>query len=674
MRKLITFLIASVAFLTYLEAFQCPSSKKYNVKGPLKGATFTEDDIATDKCNVSSQSSKIESFLYWEIVPSRMLPKLRPLTPKLRKSMENNIHPEETQNELGRGLSILSDWRENWHTYDSPLDYPDLIENETGYAKYECEVEGKIPDDLVGILYRNGPGKFGIDGERVQHVLDADALVYKIDFPQCKNHSKKRKITFLSRFVLTEHFQKERKANRFLYRGTFGTGPYAALFDSRRKTGLNSDPVEPSPLSKVIGGAFNTNIKNPANTQVISFGGKLLALFEAGLPHRLDPVTLETLGEENLGGLLKSSLPVKLGNNIPTELTPDFIGGNAHTAHPKKCPKGNLVGWHWSQLPLSGSLEVTFTEWSSKDFSPVASKTFEIPDCSLAPHDMALTENCIVLKINALKMDPLPFMINLKGPAASLSMNGRSPVKVWVFPRPTAKSQFEPFFVEAPACFSIHFSHGYQDEETGNIITFFSGWPPSDSTDFLGAWGGFAPDYKQIPPTFLWRLEIDTVKKRTVSLSIAPGSYNVCIEHVLVHPNFNTRKAQNVYGIASNLIGDSTPPNGYVRLKVETGSTKVLQEGEFNEEIDSYWFGTRYFVNEPIIVPKEGGNIENEEEAYLLGMVRDAVKKKNFLAIFDLEKELKEGPVAKVWLKSGVPHGLHGCFARGSKGESSVFC
>ena len=173
----------------------------------------------------------------------------------------------------------------------------------------------------------------------------------------------------------------------------------------------------------------------------------------------------------------------------------------------------------------------------------------------------------------------------------------------------------------------------------------------------------------------MWRLEIDPKEKKTVSLNIAPGCHNVCTEHMLVHPYFNTRKAQNVYGTASNLLGDSTPPNGYVKLKVETGSTEMLKEGEVNSEVDSYWFGSRYFVTEPIIVPKEGGDLENEDEAYLLGMVRDAAKKKNFLAIFDLERDLKEGPVAKVWLKSGIPHGIHGCFAKdGSVGGSSVFC
>ena len=521
-----------------------PPNPAHRLTGSRKDATSIEGDLVTDETKTLKTDTTDRS--YWEIAPSMVLPEPRPLTNELRKAMEDDTHPEETQSELGRGVAILSDWRENWLSYESPPDYPDLIDPETGYAEYDCEIEGKLPDDLVGTLYRNGPGKFGVDEERVQHVLDADAVVFKMTFPQVEDGLKPRKIRFLSKFVETEQFKEERKANRFLYRGTFGTGP-TAFFDSRAKQGLNSDPIEPSTLSKIVGGAFNTNIKNTANTQVISFGGKVLALFEAGLPHRLDPSTLETLGEDDMGGVLKSSLPVKLGN-IPQQLVPDFIGGHAHTAHPQMCPKGNLVGWHWSQLPLTKSLEVTFTEWSPKDFSSVSSKTFEIPGCELAPHDMALTENCAVLLINSMKMDQASFLMNLKGPAGSLAMDGRAPVRAWIFPRPTAENQFEAFSVEVPACFSIHFSHGYEDPETGNIVTFFSGWPPSDSKDFLGAWGGFAPDFPKIPPTFLWRLEIDPKEKQCVSLAVAPGCANVCTEHMLVHPNFITRKSKVSFG------------------------------------------------------------------------------------------------------------------------------
>ncbi len=80
------------------------------------------------------------------------------------------------------------------------------------------------------------------------------------------------------------------------------------------------------------------------------------------------------------------------------------------------------------------------------------------------------------------------------------------------------------------------------------------------------------------------------------------------------------------------------------------------------------------FANEPLIVPKEGGDANNEKAAYLLGMIYDAVKDKSAVAIFDLENDLKDGPVATLWLASATPHGLHGCFALDDAGSPSVFC
>ena len=67
----------------------------------------------------------------------------------------------------------------------------------------------------------------------------------------------------------------------------------------------------------------------------------------------------------------------------------------------------------------------------------------------------------------------------ISGPAECLGMDGLEPVRAFVFPRPTLsedeKKEFVPFIVnDIPACFSIHFSHGYEDDKTGNIVSYFS--------------------------------------------------------------------------------------------------------------------------------------------------------------------------------------------------------
>jgi len=665
-------------------------------------ASFASSSTVTDSATTATEIYTDQT--YWEIGATFSNPQPQPLTPDLQKALEANIHPSssssssssETQQDLGRGVFTTKDWRTVYHTYESPPDNPTLIDPITGHAEYiidEDDIVGTVPDDLVGVLYRNGPGKFGVDGERVQHVLDADGLLLQITFPppssstSSTSTSPRRSFKFQSRFVQTTALQRETKAKQFLYRSTFGTGRTSGLF-TQPKNGLNANPWSQPILDKIIANAFFTDIKNTANTQVISFGNKVLALFEAGLPYEIDPKSLETIGEYDMNGLLpKDKLPVKfsedVAKSIPPNILPSFIGGAAHTAHPNVCPKtGNLIGWSWSTIIDTKGLEITFTEWSPDKFTQIASSTFTIPNCDLAPHDMSITDDCILLKINALKMNQIAFLSGMKSPAASLEMNGRDNVKVYVFPRPTniPSKQFEPYHVELPPCFSIHFSHAYQDDEKHTITSFFSGWPPSDSKDFLGAWGGYCPDFAIIPPTLIWKLVIDTKTKQFVSLDVAPNARNVCAEHPLVHPKFTSSRAKYVYAVASNVVGDSTAPCGYVKLCVEdddvdsTQTQTQMKVGEKNENIDAYWFGTRYFAGEPLIVPKHGSDPTNEKAAYLLGVVHDTVKDKAAIAIFDLEmRNLCDGPVAMMYLKSAVPHGLHGCFAS-DFGGSSVFC
>ena len=646
---------------------------------------------ATSATKLKSSKSSLSSTT--EIIgaaPTLRFPNYRPISPKLQEAWENQRHPMETQEEIGYGICLTEDWRKAWFTYgqdtddDSTttttttnVDTTNIVDPITGYAKYVIdEIDGTRPADLVGTLYRNGPGKMGVNGQRVAHALDGDGLVLQLVFPETNQNNNDDKadddaapVTFQSRFVHTRAFQRELRENRFVGRGTFGTGP---MGDTPGR-GVNEDPTEPSNWIKVKERAFNMDIKNPANTQVVAFGGKLLTLFEAGLPHRIDPDNLETMCEDDMDGTLpKEKIAVEVPN-IPPSFLPDFVGGAAHTAHPQVCPRtGHLVGWHWSDI--GSGLKITVTEWSPNDFTQVASRTVVLPSVALAPHDMVLTENYIFLKVNALSMNALDFLSGLKGPAASLKMDGRANVRGFLFSRPTNDEITEPMEVDIPPCFSIHFSHGYEDKTTGNMIAFFSGWPPSDAKDFLGAWGGFAPEFNRIPETYLWRMEIDMKTGKTIDLSIAPGSSNVCAEHCVVHPNFVTKQARNVYATVSNLVGDSSPPCGYSRHRVEDGSTEVLEPGERNNEIDCYFFGSRYFCGEALVVPKHGSDLEQEEQAYLVGLVCDAVRHKTFVAVFDLERPLREGPVCKLWLKSHVPHGLHGCFDPQSNLRTSYFC
>ena len=136
-------------------------------------------------------------------------------------------------------------------------------------------VRGTIPPDLVGTLYRNGPGRLERNGQRVHHPFDGDGMITALRFQEGA-------VALSNRFVRTAGWQEEEAAGKVLYRGVFGS----------QKPG--------GPLAN----AFDLRLKNIANTGVVQLGDQLLALWEAAEPHALDPRTLETHGISRLGGVL----------------------------------------------------------------------------------------------------------------------------------------------------------------------------------------------------------------------------------------------------------------------------------------------------------------------------------------------------------------------------------
>lgn len=223
-------------------------------------------------------------------------------------------------------------------TSNVKLDKADSDTWRNGYANTNEEVcdvlVGTVPGDLVGTYYRyaielqrlrcqvhtvhtiwmrcdrNVHGKYQIGGDEIAHPFDADGMVTAITF---QNGT----CFFRNRFVRTEGFLRERKANRILHRGAFGTqipGGWLANF-------------------------MRTKLKNVANTNVIYFANKLLALWEAGGPYALDADTLRTVGKFKFNGALRDDEPF--------------------TAHPKIDPySGHLVGFNYQPGPDKTDLRI----------------------------------------------------------------------------------------------------------------------------------------------------------------------------------------------------------------------------------------------------------------------------------------------------------------------------
>jgi carotenoid cleavage dioxygenase len=163
-------------------------------------------------------------------------------------------------------------------------------------------IHGRMPADLHGVFYRNGPGRFELGGERYHHWFDGDGFAQRWEVGGGK-------VGHRGRFVLTKKFEDESKAGRFLY-PAFGT-----YID--RAAVKNNDGV------------------NVANTNLLPFNGGLYALWEGGSAIELDPGTLATRGVKTWRADLKA-MPF--------------------SAHPKMDPDGGL--WNFGNMPGGDRLAI----------------------------------------------------------------------------------------------------------------------------------------------------------------------------------------------------------------------------------------------------------------------------------------------------------------------------
>ena len=128
-------------------------------------------------------------------------------------------------------------------------------------------VEGKIPKQLRGTLYRTGPGLIERFGNKV-HPFLADGAITAI---QLKN-----KPEGACNIVKTDKFMQEEALQKSLY------------------------DVNASPLQRLHNG-LTRNIKNTGNTNILAWNEKIFALMEQGKPVEFNSVNLETIGTNNLG-------------------------------------------------------------------------------------------------------------------------------------------------------------------------------------------------------------------------------------------------------------------------------------------------------------------------------------------------------------------------------------
>jgi all-trans-8'-apo-beta-carotenal 15,15'-oxygenase len=461
------------------------------------------------------------------------------------------------------------DWRKGYRSLHQEYDY------------WIDEIEGEIPADLTGTLFRNGPGLLEVGGQSVRHPFDGDGMICAIALKDGRAH-------FRNRYVRTQPYQEEQKAGKFLYRGVFGTAKPGGW----------------------LANAFDLRLKNIANTNILPWGDKLWALWEAAEPHSLDPQTLETLGLDRLGGVLQP--------------------GDAFAAHPRidatcELDQGEPCLVNFSVKP-GLSTNITIYELNLAG-TVIRQHTHSVPGFAFI-HDFAITPNYCIFFQNPMVFNPVPFLLGFRGAAECLKFQPEQPTQVLVIPRR------QPGAVRTLSVRSgFIFHHANAFEQDGK------------------------QDYREIrfsdlTPSQLWRFQLD-LETKEIDCQLLESR---CCEFPVVHPQLVGRPYRYAY------LGAAHDPTGNAPLQ---DVLKVdLQTGEHR-----FWsFAPRGFTGEPIFVPRSEAAVtaESEDDGWVLILAFNGESERSELVILDA-KELKE--VARLKLKHHVPYGLHGQFTTRCYGE-----
>lgn len=338
------------------------------------------------------------------------------------------------------------------------------------------EIEGEIPKDLHGTLYRNGPSQriMPPTGYESLHLFDGDALVHGFRFDDGKAH-------YTGRFVESESYLIEQEA------GEMVLGTVNVRIDD--------------PTDKVF-------LREQHNTNIVHHGGKLMALVENSWPFQLDERTLESIGKTDFG-------VEQLGMSV--------------TAHPKIDGKTGQMIIHGYQ-PFEPYVQLYIVE---PDGKASLAETLDIPYATMM-HDIAITENYVIIVLAPAMIDGENLVAGTKPFAECLSWEPERGLKFGIRKRePGAKLQW--FDAPTPG-FIFHPGNAY--ERDGKIImdtcTYLN---PQGLFDTLRTWrsGGFSDRWYANP--FSYEFDLETGKCGETRLDSLPAEFPRLDDRLVGYPN-----------------------------------------------------------------------------------------------------------------------------------------
>jgi carotenoid cleavage dioxygenase-like enzyme len=457
----------------------------------------------------------------------------------------------------------------------------------------DCEVIGRIPADLNGAFVRVGgeflyPSKFPDDAP-----LNSDGYVSSFRF---KNGA----VSFHGKWVKTHRYQQQVAAQRQLY--GYYRNPYTD--DDSVK-----DPKRP-------------NLRTVSNTSPIAHAGKLFTLKEDGLPHQINPSTLETIGPWDFNGQWKSE---------------------TFTAHPKIDPvSGEMIAFGYEATGLaSNDIFIGTFDRTGKLKREVRIKQ---PYVSIV-HDMAVTQKHILLPFGGYVTD----LDRLKAGKIHWGWDQTKPSMIGVLPRDGEAKDVRWF--KGPERCMMHTFNAYTE---GNKIILYAPFWDSNFFPFFPPVDG-SPWNRDKAKAFVRKITLDLNSKSDTWKEEILWPFPI-VDLGRVDTRFMT--LNNRYGFTG--YTDATKPFDSKRAG-NIGGRVTNCYGRFdfiNGKLDTYFAGDAHSLQECCFVPRNR-NATAEGDGYLIGLASNYAEMRSELVIADATR-LADGDVARVILPFRCSSQVHG--------------
>ena len=441
----------------------------------------------------------------------------------------------------------------------------------------DLEVVGEVPPDLNGVYVRNGPNpQFEPVGR--YHWFDGDGMVHAVHFSDGD-------VSYRNRWIRTGGFERERAAGAPLWKG---------IIEPPR----DNPPGEPE--------------KDTANTDLIFHNERLLALwYRAGRPYALDPVTLETLGQEDFDGTLRCEVS-------------SHAKVDEHT--------GELCFFDYGIKPPYMRYGVVAPDGVVRHFVGI-----DLPGPRL-PHDMAITERHSIL------MD-LPLMNDREAARAGrfkLHFDRGTPSRFGVIPRYGTANEIRWF--EAEPCFIYHSINAWEEGEVV-VMDVCRVKKPEPRSDLDGPLAQML-SYLRLD-AHVHRYRFDLATGRTTEQVLDDDNS----EFPSVNQGIVGRRSRFAYNMhispESTLLFD-----GLMKYDLETGAA------------ETHWYGEGRWGSEAPFAPRPGATAE--DDGYVVSYVYDEREGNSEVEVLDA-RDVGAGPICRVKLPVRVPVGFHATWVPGER-------